>query len=125
MIRSTVAGAALGALVMVVAVLGAVWATGYLPAFARDRGFLQLVLAIPLACLATAAALTYFRVLSVPQLFWAMLPVEGLILLVSGVMGLELEVLPWTLPISAAVFVPWIGGALIGRSVGRSAKPPP
>jgi hypothetical protein len=54
-----------------------------------------------------------------------MLPVEGLILLVSGVMGLELEVLPWTLPISAAVFVPWIGGALIGRSVGRSAKPPP
>jgi len=118
-LRSTVAGSALGAVAMVFAAAAAIWSSGHFEAFARDRGMLQLVVAIPLATLATAWALAYFRMLSARQMLWAMLPVAGLILAGAGALGLDYRALPWTLGLSSFLFVPWMVGLFVGSRLAR------
>lgn len=64
MITPTGGGAALGSVAMVASALLAVWLTGYVRAFADDRGLLQLPLAIPIAEAITGCGLAYWHVLS-------------------------------------------------------------
>lgn len=120
-VGSTPLGAGLGALAMVLAVLGAVWVTGYVEAFSANRGLLQLLVAIPLASLLAAGALAFCGVLTRPQMLWAMLPVAGLIALGIGALGPGYRAWPWLLALGVAVFVPWIAGLSIGTAWRRSA----
>jgi len=120
--RSAVAGALVGALLLLLAVLIAIETSVRLPAFARDRGLLQLAVAIPAACFIMAGFLSCLRLLSTPQMMWAMLPVEVAILAVAA-FGFEPRILPWTLAISAALFPPWVAGALAGAWIRRYLSP--
>lgn len=121
--KSTFAGASLGAVAIVGSTLAAVWLSGHFEAFAQDRGLLQLFVAIPLASLLAAALLAFLGLLTPGQMLWAMVPVEGLILLGVGVLGPGLGGWPWALVISGVVFVPWVVGLAIGRSLGRRPAP--
>jgi hypothetical protein len=117
-IRSTAAGTILGALAIMGAGLGAIWISGMFAAFSANRGFLQLVLAVPLALLATAGTLAFWRVLTPRQMLWAILAVEALILYGIGAFG-GFRAWPWLVAISAALVVPWLVGLAIGRSLAK------
>lgn len=121
--RSTLAGAFLGAVLIVAATAAAVGVSGHFEIFRQDRGFLQLLIAIPVACLATAGGLAFLGVLSSSQMMWAMVPVGGLILLGSGLLGPGYRAWPWALGIGAVVLVPWAVGVWIGSSLARRNVP--
>jgi hypothetical protein len=107
----------LAAVAIVAVALAAIWVSGHFEAFARDRGLLQLLVAIPLASLGTAAGLAWFRLLTTRQMLWAMLPVEMLILLGAGILGLDYRAWPWALALSGFLFIPWVAGFLIGSAL--------
>jgi len=121
LIASTVGGAAFGCAAMVISALLAIWMTGYVRAFADNRGFLQLVLAVPVASATTAACLAYFRGLSPRQMLWSLLPFEVLILVGAGGLEIEYRAWPWVVAASGAVGVPWLLGLLAG-SAGRRRR---
>lgn len=116
-VRSTPAGAALGAAAIVAAASAAIVVSGRIPAFSANRGLLQLVVAIPLALLATAAALAYVRVLTRAQMLWAMLPVAALVLLGAGAFELGYRAWGWVLALDAVMFVPWVAGMMVGSAL--------
>lgn len=117
--RSTPAGAALGAVLLIVSVGAALWVSGRFEIFQQDRGLLQLLVAIPLASLAVGGSAAFLRLLTVPQMLWAAAPVEALILVGSAVLGPGYRAWPWALVISAVVVVPWMAGILVGAAWGR------
>lgn len=123
--RSTARRSALGAIVLVAAALAAVWATGHYEPFARDRGRLQLLVAIPVVSLLAGAALAYSRVITPREMWWAILPVAGLIVLGSGVLGPGPGAWPWALGLGVVLFVPWVTGGAIGWVVRRRDSPGP
>ena len=111
----------LGAVAMIAAALAAVWVSGLIEAFGRDRGLLQFVVAIPAASLLTAGALAYSGVLDRAQMLGAMAPVAILIILGVGALGPGWAAWPWALGIGGALFLPWTAGALIGSVLGGSS----
>lgn len=119
-IRSTTLGATVAALAIVASGLSAIWVTGWFRIFAENRGFLQLVVAIPVALLVVGGCLSYLRLLTRAQMLWGMLPVVGLILWGIGALGPGYAAWPWVLPISAAVLAPWAIGVLVGSALGRN-----
>lgn len=123
--RSTVHRAALGTIVLVAAALAAVWATGHYEPFARDRGRLQVLVAIPFASLFAGAALAYSRVINLREMWWAILPVTLLIVLGGGVLGPGPGVWPWLLGLGAVLFVPWVTGGALGWVIRRRDSPGP
>ena len=112
MIRSIPLGAAVAAVAIVVFVLIAVEASGYVRIFGENRGLLQFFVVIPLAALAAGWCLAFWSVFTPAQMAWAMAPVEAFILLGLWTLG----ALAWTsaLAISAVVLIPWTAGLLAG-----------
>jgi len=119
MITPTGGGAALGSVAMVASALLAVWLTGYVRAFADDRGLLQLPLAIPIAEAITGCGLAYWHVLSRAQMLWALAPVEVLVLGGAGALATNFGAWPWVLAVSACVFIPWLLGMFVGSAARR------
>lgn len=116
---SKLVGAILGAIALVGAIAFAITVTGYIDAFSRDRGFLQLVLAIPVAALVTSAGTASVGLLRPGQLLWAMVPLEALILGGVGVFGGGFVAWYWAAVANVVVFVPWLLGIAIGSVVRR------
>lgn len=107
-------GTILGTVIILVTVAVAYYLSGMLPNFAQNRGFLQLVVAIPLACLLSALVVSFTGVLEPAHLMWALAPVivvigVGALLLDAGVAAL-----PWVLATSGFVAVPWMVGVAAG-----------
>jgi hypothetical protein len=122
-VGSTAAGAVLAAAAMVVSVVGAIWLTGYFEAFGANRGFLQLVVAIPGASLLTSVGLSFSGMLTRTQMLWAMAPVEGLILAAAGAFGADFVALYWVLVAHVVVFIPWLAGIAAGSLSGWGRSP--
>lgn len=116
-VRSLPAGAFLGALAILASAAVALWLTGYIEAFSRNRGFLQLVLGIPVSGLLTAAALSYFGALAPRQLILAILPVEVLILGAAEAFGGNLAAWYWAGVANLALFLPWTAGIVLGVAI--------
>lgn len=120
--RSTAVGAALGAVSLIAAVLAAIWASGHIRVFAANRGLLQLVVVVPLTSLAAATGLTYFRILTVRQLCWAVLPIAALILVGTGLFEPGFTAWPWAALVSCVLFVPWVIGGLLGTKFSATPE---
>lgn len=118
-VESELNGAILGAVALAGGVLFAIAVTGYIDAFSRDRGFLQLVLAIPVASLVIAAGASAFGLLGPSQLLWAMAPVEVLIFAGTGLFGGDFVAWYWAAVANVVLFVPWLAGVGAGTMIRR------
>lgn len=111
---SVLVGATVSLIIILTTVAVAYYISGMLPAFAENRGFLQLVVAIPLACLLSGSIVSFLGVLSPSHLLWALAPV--VLLIVTGALLLDagMASLPWVLALSGFVAVPWMVGVAAG-----------
>lgn len=119
LITSAAGGAALGAIAIVASALLAVWLTGFLSLFTRNRGLLQLLLAIPVATAAAGFGLGWLGVLSRAQMLWALVPVAILILAGAGAYAGDIRAWPWAAVVGACVLVPWVLGLVAGTAARR------
>ena len=111
---STWLGAAISACIIIGTIAVAYFVSGAFPAFAGNRGFLQLVVAIPLACLISALAVAFLGILNQSQLMWALAPV--LVFIGAGALMMDAGVasLPWVFALSGFIVVPWMVGVAAG-----------
>ena len=93
---------------------GALLVSGQFTAFAQNRGFLQLVIAIPLACLLASVGVAFLGVFRPAQMLWALAPVVVLILVGAGFLDVGVAALPWVMALSGFVVVPWMVGTAVG-----------
>lgn len=120
-------GGALGGLAcIVVAVALALWVSGHVEAFSRNRGMLQLFVAIPASCLVASALLAGFGILSPAQMVWTLAPVSAAVVLGVGALGPGFAAWPWMVGIGVPVLVPWLVGLSFGslarRALGKQRR---
>jgi hypothetical protein len=116
-------GGALGGLSCIGAAIAfALWATGHVETFTRNRGMLQLLVAIPASCLLTSALLAGFGILSPAQLYWTLAPVVAAVVLGVWIFGSGFADWSWMVGLGLPVLVPWLLGVWLGSLVRRARE---
>lgn len=111
---STWLGAAISACIILGTIAVAYFVSGQFPAFADNRGFFQLVVAIPLACLISALMVAFLGILNQSQMLWALVPVVALVFVGALLLDAGVQSLPWVIALSGFIVVPWMVGVAAG-----------
>ena len=121
-IHSRVAGVLAATALMIVGIAAVLGVTGLVPAFTANRGFLQLFVAVPLACLLVALLLSWTGVLRPDQLVWAPVPSVLLVALGASLLDLLIDGWPAVIAIAGLITVPWMLGLAVGTVVGEARE---
>lgn len=106
----------------------ALWWSGFIPAFGRNRGLLQVTVAIPVTCALAGFWARAWTRLDTPALALAPVPLGVLTIAVGIAMDVEIAALPALLALAGTAAVPWWAGVTAGawwsRRRAREPEPP-